>query len=169
MLLGPRLTGFGAGGAVCTLLTDGLGTAIGSMTSGGGLAAGFDGVTSQSAAAGSYSGATSGQLGKDWGAGVTYRICKYEFWTPNDTTIDGGAGTTTITSLDLHGSTDNFSASDVTLAAPANVTSDANGTLVTIEADITDLTAYRYHKIFFAHDGGAETHIAEVRFWALIG
>jgi hypothetical protein len=140
-------------------------TKLGNMTAGGGLASGFNGVTTESYGNGPQYNANSGaRIGIDLGASVEKICCKYQVYIISGAKIDGGAGTETITELDLHASTDNFSGSDETIHAPANQTNDSDNQLFDIQ--VTDKsTAYRYWAVDISHGGGAETHIAEVVFW----
>ena len=80
----------------------------------------------------------------------------------------GSPANHTISKLDLHGSTDNFSSSDVTLSTPSDKTESTTGMTFTIEQDeINTSTAFRYHKIFIEHDGDGVIAIAEIQFWEL--
>jgi hypothetical protein len=86
-------------------IAQGTGTRIGDMTNVGGLAAAFDGVTSQAQTVGAASsGATSsGYLGKDWGAGNTHVVGKFVAYASTDAGFAGAGGTIT---LFLEGSND---------------------------------------------------------------
>ena len=153
-------------GLVCTQTNVSGLTKLGSMTAGGGLAAGFNGTTTEGYDAGAKSGATSGTMGFDLGSGITKILCRYDVYIIAGLKIDGGAGTTTITEIDAHASTDNFSSSNVTIHSPANQTNDSNNQLFSFT--VTDQsTAYRYWRFDFTHNGGAETHVAEVIPWFL--
>ena len=173
MLQTTQLAGFGAGGGAGltkTLIGDGVGTPIGNLTGQGGLAGSFDGVTDQGWNDGSFlASASGGNIGKNWGSGNTKTICQYQFFLPNDFAMDSSPPANhTISVLDLHGSTDNFSSSDVTLSTPADKTDSTLGMNFLIEqAEIDTSTAFQYHKIFITHDGAASTLIVEVRFWEL--
>lgn len=142
-------------------------TKLGNMTAGGGLASGFNGTTTETYGNGPRRNAASGsRIGLDLGAGNAKICCRYQIYVVAGAKIDGGAGSHTITEIDLHGSTDNFSASDVTVHAPGNQTNDQNNQL--FDFSVTDKsTAYRYWAVDLSHNGGGETHIAEVVFWFL--
>lgn len=171
MLQANQLIGFGGGGsaAVKTAVDRTAGTAIGNLTGQGGLAAGFDGDTTQGWNDCATNLANSGNIGKNWGSGNTKTICQYKVYLPNDAAMDSSLPANhTISVLDLHGSTDNFSSSDVTLSTPSDKTESTTGMSFTIEqAEITTTTAFQYHKIFIQHDGAAATAIAEIEFWEL--
>ena len=173
MLQANQLIGFGAGGsaAVKTAVDRTAGTAIGNMTNAsyGGLAASFDGTTSQGWNSCSVNLANTANIGKNWGSGNDKTICQYKVYLPNDAAMDSSAPDNhTISVLDLHGSTDNFSSSDVTLSTPSDKTESTTGMSFTIEqSEITTTTAFQYHKVFIAHNGAAATAIAEIEFWEL--
>ena len=174
MLQANQLIGFSAagGGAVKTFVDRTSGTPIGSLShaSFGGLAALFDGTTSQIYNNCAADLASSGNGGKDWGSGNTKTICQYKVFLPNDFAMDSGAPANhTISAIDLHGSTDNFSSSDVTLATPSDKTESTTGMTFTIEQpEINTSTAFRYHRVQIAHDGDGVIAIAEIQFWELI-
>jgi hypothetical protein len=138
---------------------------IGNMTGGGGLAAAFDGITSQASTAGAAlnNSSSDGTVGKDWGSGNTKTINKAVIIGPNDTSIVRNSidsqGATTVY---LEASTDNFSASTVSLASAS--TSTASGEVVVLET--SGASAYRYHRIRVqAIDGSSDCFIAEVQFY----
>jgi hypothetical protein len=138
---------------------------IGNMTGGGGLAAAFDGTTSQANTAGAAlnNSSSDGTVGKDWGIGNTKTINKAVIIGPNNTSIvrnsiDSQGGTTVY----LEASTDNFSASTVSLASAS--TSTDSGEVVVLET--SGASAYRYHRIRVqAIDGSSDCFIAEVQFY----
>ncbi|UPU00217.1 hypothetical protein J4G48_0020255 [Bradyrhizobium barranii subsp. apii] len=141
-----------------------VGTAIGDMTSGGGLAAAFDGVTSQGQAAGATGSVanSSGNVGKDGGSGITRKIIKFSAYASNDVGFTGAGGNIT---LYLEGSSDNSSWTTLfTSAAFANANSaiktytDGDGIVVT--------TAYRYHRVrVVSSTGSSLMRMAEVQFF----
>ena len=79
-----------------SLIAQGLGTPIGNMTSGGGLASAFDGDV-ENYNGGAQANATSGNLGKDFGSGVTKTVTGVVVKMLGNASIDGGAGTETMT------------------------------------------------------------------------
>jgi hypothetical protein len=145
-------------------VSQGAGTVLGNMTSGGGLAAAFDGTTSQTDAASAKSASKPAYVGKDWGAGNTKIVARVDLYAPSDVSFDRGGGSNSCT-ITIQGSTDNFSASVVDLytetfsATPAQVKSITSG--------ITQTTAYRYHRVKFdSIDGAVVNHaVAEVLFY----
>ena len=142
------------------------GTAIGNMTSGGGLATSFDSTTSQAQAASSGGTAFSisgynNTVGKDWGSGNTKTILQYKVWGPSDANILGGGGGTT---CKLQGSTDNFSSSIVDLTSGDSFPT-GSGQSINITSGITTTTAYRYHRVNCNGNGSNTIAYAEVQFF----
>lgn len=145
----------------------GAGTALGNMTSQGGLAAGFDGVTSQTTAAAPRAIGTGGIIGKDWGAGAAKIVSGVRIWTPNNERVNNAAADTTIT-ITLKGSTDNFSSSNVTLGSFAFTDNVLTGIMREQLSGFTTTTAYRYHRIEIASSGsfaGGGCGISELMFF----
>lgn len=147
------------------------GTAIGTMTSSGGLAASFDGNANQDHTASSRGPANTNNttVGKDWGVGVTHTISHYTV-TGNNTASGGSFNATTGLSytIKLQGSTDNFSSSVVDLYTDNFTTSDgtSNPQVRDITSGITTTTAYRYHRLVFTSNGAVnEQYCAEVQFY----
>ena len=144
-----------------TAVSQGAGTATGDMTSGGGLSAAFDG-SANAYDAGAKRSATSGNIGKDWGSGVTKKITGVVFRIISNGKIDGGAGTETIT-ITVERS-DN--GSDWTqIYSESSITNDSNGQTFTKLTGFSSTAAARYVRINFSHGGGAETHVDEVTFY----
>ncbi len=165
MLVATQHAGFGSGGnLVQTLIDRTAGTAIGDMTTNGGLAASFDGVLVQTQANSSRkTGATQAFIGKDWGAGVTHRVSGFKGHASSDQGFVGNIDPqVTIT---LQGSTDNFSASIVDLGNSPGET-DSNGLIITKLTGIDTSIAYRYHRLKITHDGAANPEFsAECQFF----
>lgn len=142
-----------------------LGTAIGDMTSGGGLAAAFDGTTNQASSAGAVKAAgTDSFVGKNWGTGNAKTLTGFTAYGSNNSGfIEGADPSVTIT---LQGSADNF-VSDV------NDLGDITFTDTTDESagrskltGITATTAYQYHRIKIASGGlGTNQLCAECQFF----
>lgn len=147
-----------------TQIAQGAGTTIGNMTNAGGLAAAFDGVLSQAEAACAQFNSASGNatVGKDWGSGVTRTITRYRIRTPNNRSdFCSGGGSAT---MELQGSTDNFSSSTVVLHSGTTGTPGAD-TWVDTTSGITTTTAYRYHRVVIGTAGGGARNVAEVEFY----
>lgn len=141
-------------------VAQGTGTATGDMTSGGGLAAAFDGSVN-AYDAGAKRNAASGNIGKDWGSGVTKKIAGVVFRTISDGKIDGGVGAQTM-AITVERS-DN--GSDWTqIYSESGISNNSNGQTFTKITGFTNTAAARYVRINFSHDGGAETHVDEVTF-----
>ena len=144
------------------------GTPIGNMTAGGGLAAGFDGNSNQNRGASAATAAAAPAIlttciGKDWGPGVTKTVAKVVITAPNTTVgIQGGGGSG---NYELQGSTDNFSASIVTLATGAFAGGITSEVVTSESGDVTTTTAYGYHRVATDGDGVNDNAIAEVVFY----
>lgn len=99
MLQVNHLIGFGAGGKdpFEQLITGG--TNVGDMTANGGLAAGFDGTTSQTAANSAVGANDTGTsfLGKTYGGSTKRTITRYTIYAPSDSGFDGDTGGSVIT------------------------------------------------------------------------
>jgi hypothetical protein len=141
------------------------GSTIGGMTAGGGLAAAFDGTTSQTQAACcqiavSQSGyGTNNTVGKDWGAGVTRTISRIKLWGPSDNNVLGAAGGTT---LKLQGSLDNVTWVDL---YTSGTILGSSGASVDVTTGITIANAYRYHRMIGSGNGTNAMALAEVQFF----
>lgn len=164
MLQSNHLIGFGVGGAagVTTLISGGTGSTIGNMTSGAGLAAGFDGNTSQ--ASGSYARAiaqASATIGKDWGSGNTKTITQVKIYPPND---DGYRGDQSVAvAYTIQGSPDN---SAWTTIASGSLPTGVNPSPTTIlSASITQTTAYRYHRLNMTGNSVNGQQVSELEFY----
>ena len=141
-------------------VSQGAGTAIGNMTSGGGLSAAFDGSVNAYNAGAKRSG-TSGNIGKDWGSGVTKKITGVVFRIISNGKIDGGEGSETI-AITVERS-DN--GSDYTqIYSESGISNNSSGQTFTKLTGFTNTAAARYVRINFSHGGGAETHVDEVTF-----
>lgn len=170
-----QLVGFGSGGGggdctgTSTVIAGATGTAIGDLVNGGGLAAAFDGDTTQSqAASANKTTSTSGfanSVGKDWGSGVTKCISRFTLYGPDDTSILGAAGGT---NCKLQGSTDNFSSSTVDLTASTAFASGSGQSIDISGASITQTTNYQYHRVICNGNGVNTIAYAEVVFYELI-
>lgn len=89
-----------------TLIDRTAGTAIGNMTSAGGLAAAYDDNLDQSAAASATTAAAGiGTIGKDWGAGVTKTVSMVEVYGANNHDLCIGANPAT-TVINVYATTD---------------------------------------------------------------
>lgn len=132
--------------------------AIGNMTGGGGLAAGFDGNTNQSQAA-SAQGLINGDttLGQDWGSGVTRTVGRFKIYGPNNS----GILNTVTLSYDIQGSNDN---STWTTIYSGTIPS-ANSTVVDVGTGIDTSTAYRYHRFRGTGNGVNAMAVAELQFF----
>lgn len=146
------------------LVSGATGTALGNMTANGGLAAAFNGTTSQTQAASCAKGISdsgyANYVGKDWGAGNTKIISGFNVYGPNDTNILGAAGGTNIK---LQGSSDNFSSSVVDLIAAIAFPTGSSQSLNTITG-IDMSTAYRYHRLVINGNGSNTAAVAELIF-----
>jgi len=137
-------------------------TALGNMTSNGGIAAAFDGDRHKSSYTGSarLDPSAGAFIGQDWGSGVTKTVRRFRMWAAADYAFPGNTGSKY---YKLQGSTDNFSSSVVDLYTDASI-STSNGATYDVTSGITTSTAYRYHRILFEGDanGGA---VAQLEFY----
>ena len=152
------LTYTGASGG--SLIAQGLGTPIGNMTSGGGLASAFDGDV-ENYNGGAQRNATNGNLGKDFGSGVTKTVTGVVVKMLGNASIDGGAGTETMT-LTVERS-DN--GTDFTTIFTESSISVAAGAVITRKSGFSNTAAARYARVSISQSGGAETHISELEFY----
>lgn len=167
MLPGLIIPAFSSGLGTLTAVSAGAGTAIGTMTGNGGLAASFDGTTNQAfaAASGTPAAGNTGYVGKDWGSGNTKLIGSFTAYSTNDAGFNAISGNTI--TLSLEGSTDNFSSSIVTLFTGSSFT-DANSLTktYTYPTDAIDVsTPYRYHRLkVFSNSASFIVRCAELQF-----
>jgi len=143
-----------------SLIAQGTGTPTGDMTSGGGLAAAFDGDI-ENYAAGAYRGGTAADIGKDFGSGVTKTVTGVVVKMLGNASIDGGAGTETMT-LTVQRS-DN--GSDWTQIFTESGISVAAGAVITRTSGFSNTAAARYARIVISHGGGGEIHVSELEFY----
>jgi hypothetical protein len=154
-----------------------LGTAIGTLTGGGGVAAAFDGSQAQSfaeSASLTTTGASSGWVGKDFGVGHEQCITGVKIVAPTDRGLvwkQTGGITSNAATITIQASTDNFVSSIVTVwTEPSAVY--GNGAVFERgwQAD-ANLTAYRYWRVLLV-DNDADMladhiiNICEVEFYA---
>ncbi len=148
-------------------ISQGAGTAIGNATANGGLAASFDGTTSQAAAAASKYAASSPTdpllIGKNHGTGVTKTIAGITVVGSSDQGFQQSvSGSITIK---LQGSTDNFSSSVVDLGT--ETFTDSAGKTLTKTSGFT-ATAFQYHRIHVTAGSGSGSqsfYVAECTFF----
>jgi len=123
------------------------GTIIGDLTDGGGLAAAFDGDTSQnlSSSARLNANVTYSYIGKDWGAGAQRVVTRYVVYSASDYGLANGAGYPEAdVRVTLQGSNDGTSWTD--LHQTATVT-DYGGLTFDEAVMATPDDAYRYHRV----------------------
>lgn len=165
MLQVNNLIGFGAGSTAATLTTTlisgGTGSTIGNMTSGAGLAAGFDANTAQAAASCPRAIAqASATIGKDWGSGNTKTITQVKIYSPTD---DGYRGDGASISYTIQGSPDN---SSWTTIASGSLPSGTNPAATTVASgSITQTTAYRYHRLNMTGNSTNGQQLSELEFY----
>lgn len=139
-----------------------LGTNIGTMTAQGGLAAAFDGNTSQSITQGAAAASvgTTSYIGKDDGAAL-YAVTQAIVYASTDAGFQNNAGGVVTATIQV--STDNFSSSVIDLAS--NTGTDTNGTSITVSAP-SNVTAYRYRRMkIVAPSGAINNKCAEAQFF----
>lgn len=147
-----------------TLIPQASGTAIGNMTSGGGLAASFDSNTSQAFASASYlnTAGALGNVGKDWGSGNSHIVGKIVAYGTTD--FGFGNGTANINLL-LEGSNNGSSWTTLFSTTFANANSAIVKTFTNSDGIIVT-TAYRYHRVSVTDTGGTGfPKMAELQFY----
>lgn len=145
------------------LISAAAGTATGNMIEAGGLAAAFDGVTSQisTSCAQLANTSTAGTVGKDWGAGVTHTLKSCVVYGPNNFGIarDTSNVSQSVT-VTLEGSSDGSAWTSLTTAASG---SGSSAVLLFVPNSVT---AYRHHRVSVAaFDSSSDKTIAEVQFF----
>lgn len=155
----------GASAASLTLsFVSTLGSAIGNMVAGGGLAAAFNSITSQDAANCAQITSSRGFAGQAWDA--PKRIGQFAAWDPNNEGFCSNGGSVTIR---LKGNNSNDFAGAVTLAS-----TDSGYTIPTIvatvdQANVDTTNSYAYHWVEVSGGGGGSSnHLAEAQFWELV-
>jgi len=137
------------------------GAYIGDMTNNGGLAAAFDGITSQASTASAASPSqTTAYCGQDEGAGNSATVTKVKVYGPNNTApFDSNDRT-----IELYGSnTSPASDTDGTLIA-SGIYQGQVSAIGYINAP-SNTTAYRYHWVRFVGSGSNAWYAAEVQFY----
>ncbi|KKM01089.1 hypothetical protein LCGC14_1797920, partial [marine sediment metagenome] len=147
---------------------EGLDTTIGDMTAGGNLAGAFDGNNDQNGEGGAQkTGATEAFIGKDWGENNERILTGFKAWGSNDNGFVGGANPTV--TIELQGSTDNFSSSIVDLGNTSDTDGGISspGKLIQKLSGITTTTAFRYHRLKITQGGGGSVSFfcAECEFY----
>jgi hypothetical protein len=171
MLMLTALSGFGAGGdapKALVLIDRTTGTNIGNATNGGGLAAAFDGTTSQAFGAGAGS---SGSVASIWvgktltGPKVFGQAIVYG---SNDRGFVTGGGTPAMT-INIRGKNGAApaSATDGTIVGTVSAFNDTTNESAGRTAASTDLVATWDHLFAEIAQGGAAAgmYCAEVEFW----
>jgi hypothetical protein len=142
------------------LIPFGDGTIIGNATGLSGQAAAFNGVIAQTGANSAQGTTDPTYIGKQWSSPKIIR--QAIAYSPTDDNFGGGSPLT----VTLEGSTDNFSASIVTLGTISGIVNTGVAKVVTFnESDLTTTTAYEYHR-FNITGGGSGSKIAEAQFFA---
>ena len=164
-LLVNQLTGFNAGGApgVQTLIPQGEGTAIGNMTSGGGLAAAFDGDNDQASGSCATSGVvTEFYIGKDWGAGNERAISGVKIWGSNNNGYTSFVGTVDI---DVRGDTSDSGPTGGTKLGDIFNDTDVNNANPQELLSGLPVTTFRYHWVVGTVAVADANYFAEVEFY----
>lgn len=168
-LILTSLIGFGVRRAgTVTFINPSGKTKIGNMTTFGGLAAAFDGTTSQALGVACGIGGTgllTGTAGVDWGSGVTKTVTRFEVWASSDYGFNNWDPAEYTMEIRLQGSNDN---SAWTTLYTTTVL-DADGYYLNVTGGIDTSTAYRYHRIQLsdvdASTSGHSIGLAEIKFY----
>ena len=162
-----------------TLIPQNAGTAIGSMTSSGGLAAAFDGNKSQTSGQGARkigAGSYGHHVGKNYGSGVTYSVTQMKVTNVTDEGLLSEAASNSEHRMRLEYS-DNGSSWSVAWTSQDSFTRQSNvslGTTVTIDgatastgANVIDTSgAHQYWRMNIKGNTSNGTNVAEVEFFA---
>lgn len=150
---------------VYTQIAQGTGTAIGDLTNTGGLAAAYDGVTSQTRAAAATKGAgdrTTGTIGKNWG-GSTFTISQVILYGCSDFAGFSDSAGDSVQFI-IEGSNNNFT-NTVTLYTGSSFTPTANQ-VVTINTGLDTSAAYSYHRVRYVKSiSTSDCMCAELRWY----
>lgn len=138
---------------VTAQIPQGTGTNIGTATENGGLAAAFDGTTSQAQAACAYKTGGGGTVGKDYTTGRN--VTRWRAWGSSDFGFNNQATNGAVT-VYCEYSDDN---SSWTTADSVSV----NAVPGTIDRTFSSVGSHRYWRVRVG--GAADTRIAEVQFW----
>jgi len=144
-------------------LAPSIGTAIGTMTGSGGLAAAFDGTASTTSTY-SAAGAVPATIGKQWPAAKT--IGRLQIFSPSDTGwVSGSTGSVT---LSLRGSVDGKTWT--TLATTTVFDSETQQSSWEPDPDDIDTSAaYAHHHVLITATDGGTAYVSEVRFFEQVG
>jgi hypothetical protein len=153
------------------LIAQNVGTAIGNMTTNGGLAASFNGNKNQAYAQNSVCQNGNGPafIGKDWGSGNTKTISGIKIWGSNET---GYSGVGAAINFYLYGSNSapTGTADGTLISTLATNLADVNGTnALEYLTGIDVTTAYRYHWFTITTPSSvtAQVIMCEIEFYAL--
>lgn len=147
-----------------TFVSGATGTPIGNMTLLGGLAASFDGTNSKTFSACSAAvAASTGSVGKNWGAGTSKVIGQITVYSPSDRNYDGGTGSDP-TSFVLQGSSDNSTWTTLGTIGSTNYSPNAAVTLAS--SQITQTVPYQYHQVLI-NAGGFQAFCSQLQFYDL--
>lgn len=145
-------------------IAGGVGTPIGNLTEGPGLAAAFDGVTAKDfGSSPSLNNTSLGLIGKDLGAAKV--IGGFKVWGTTDEGLRRGENPRLALSLQV--SSDNFATSVVTVGTLA--VTDGAAVYAELLSGVDATTAYRYVRLAF--QGGNPAHracVAAVQFFELV-
>lgn len=148
-----------------TQISQAAGTNIGDLIGGGGLAAGFDGTTSQSysSSATSPGAPSNGYIGKNYSS-APKKIIKVDYWPSNDFGFDGSGSASTITVI-LRGKNGSAPASrsDGTSLGSDSFSETTSGPKTINSTDVA--TSYDYVWIDIATSATAGMAVAEARFF----
>lgn len=140
------------------------GSTIGNMTVAGGLAAAFDGTTSQNDAASARGAVDAGgyaYVGKDWGSGVTHNIDKFVIYPSNTSGFEDNGGNVEIRLYGSNASPAN--STDGTQLYTTGVIADQT-TAITVTSGITSGN-YRYHWFAIRSTSPGNSYCAEAQFF----
>lgn len=164
-----KLYSNGASGSV--QISQSSGTAVGNLTNGGGLAAAFDGNTSQTDANSAYVGSnvSAGIIGKIYG--TAQAVTGYNAWSAtNDYGFQGNSGSIT-TTIQLQGSNNSTTGLDGTWTTLDTTTVNTSGVgqqTVSRSGVLPGASSYTGLRLYITSSAGMETFdVCELQFFAL--
>ena len=158
-------------------IAQGTGTTIGSMTESGGIAAAFDGDTTQGSSQGARktgAGSWGHHVGKNYGSGVTYAVTQMKVTNASDEGLLNEAASNSEHRMRLEYSDDGSSWStawesedsftrqaNIALGATATITSSTAGT-----NNISTAGAHQYWRYNVKGNNANGANVAEIEFWS---
>ncbi|WP_417847123.1 hypothetical protein [Thalassospira povalilytica] len=140
------------------LIPQGAGTPIGDMTSNGGLAAAFDGDTSETEANCAAIASATGKIGKNYGSAT--EVAYFKVWGSNAYGFSSAISGTKTATFVVEGSNDGSSWTSVYSSGPQIV-----GNNPSFEAAVPGGASYAYYRLTVSVSAGTTTFVGELQFF----